>query len=83
MAIIHNIPVSPLKIKLFIKNSNNFFTLGSDIFKKIEDEDNFLLINLNIANFYKHITHYSTKYIVPIYEFIKKEIFNYKVSFYN
>ncbi|KAE9532539.1 hypothetical protein AGLY_009620 [Aphis glycines] len=80
MAIIHNIPVSPLKIKLFIKNSNNFFTLGSDIFKKIEDEDNFLLINLNIANFYKHITHYSTKYIVPIYEFIKKEIFNYKVG---
>ncbi|XP_026805826.1 erythroid differentiation-related factor 1-like [Rhopalosiphum maidis] len=78
VAITNNIPLNPLKLKLFTKKSKQFFTLGSDIFKKINDEDNLTLINSNSANLYKYIEHYSTKYKVPINEFIKKEIFNFK-----
>lgn len=83
MAISNNIPLSPLKLKLFAKKSKTFCTLGSNIFKKVDDEDNFAIINSNLENLYGYIAHYSTKYVVPLNTFIKTEIFNFKVRFHN
>lgn len=83
MAISNNIPLSPLKLKLLTKKSKTFCTLGSHIFKTVDDKDNFALINSNLENLYGYIAHYSTKYIVPINKFIKKDMINFKVRFHN
>jgi len=81
VAINNNILLSPLKLKWFTNKSKHYFTLGSDIFKKVDDDHNFALINSNFIILYRYITHYSTKFIVPINKFIKKEDLNIKVSF--
>lgn len=83
MAISNNIPLSPLKLKWFTKKSKTFCTLGSHIFKTIDDKDNFAIINSNLKTLFGYITHYSTKYIVPINTFIKTENINFKVRFHN
>ncbi|KAL5244029.1 hypothetical protein ACI65C_011439 [Semiaphis heraclei] len=80
MAISNNIPLSPLKLKWLIKKSKTCCTLGSQIFKTVDDKDNFAVINSNLENLYGYIAHYSTKYIVPINTCIKKEIINFKVG---
>lgn len=83
MAISNNTPLSPLKLKWLSKKSKTCCTLGSQIFKTVDDKDNFALINSNLENLYGYIAHYSTKYIVPINTCIKKEMINFKVKIRN
>lgn len=83
MAISNNIPLSPLKLKWFAKQSKKFCSLGSSIFKKVDDKDNFTIINSNLENLYGYIAHYSTKYVVPLNTFIKTEVIHFKVRFHN
>lgn len=83
MAIRNNIPLSPLKLKWFAKKSKTFCTLGSNIFRKVDDKDNLAIINSNLENLYGYIAHYSTKYVVPLNTFMKTEIINFKVKFHN
>ena len=82
MAISNNIPLSPLKLKWFAKKSKTFCSLGSNIFQKVDDKDNFAIINSNLEKLYGYIAHYSTKYVVPLNTFVKTEIINFKVRFH-
>ncbi|XP_008180397.2 uncharacterized protein LOC103308570 [Acyrthosiphon pisum] len=80
MAISNNIPLSPLKLKWFAKKSKTFCSLGSNIFQKVDDKDNFAIINSNLEKLYGYIAHYSTKYVVPLNTFVKTEIINFKAG---
>jgi len=82
VSIENSIPLTPVKFKWLRKKSEHYFTLGSDIFKKIDDKYNLVMIRTNLANIYRHIAGYSSKSPIHIKEVIKDENLYLKVGFH-
>jgi len=83
VAIQNNILLTLVKLKWLRKKSEHYFTLGSDIFKKIDDKSNFVMIHTNLANMYRHIAGYSSQFQIHTKEFIKEDNLYLKVGFYS
>eukprot|EP00102_Acyrthosiphon_pisum_P019007 XP_016656217.1 PREDICTED: uncharacterized protein LOC100569960 [Acyrthosiphon pisum] len=73
ISIENNIALTPVKFKWLRKKSEHYLTLGSDIFKKIDDKYNFVTVNTNLANIYRHIAACTSKIPVHIKEVIEEE----------
>jgi len=82
VSIENNIPLTPVKFKWLIKKSEDYYTLGSDIFKKIDDKSNYVMISTNLGNLYRHIAGCSSKSPIHIKEVIKEENLYLKVGFH-
>jgi len=76
----NNIPLTLVKLKWLKKKSEHYYTLGSDIFKKIDDKFNLVMLHLNLANHYTHIAEYLSKFPIDIKEFMKKENLYFEVG---
>jgi len=83
VSIENNIPLTPVKLKWLRKKSEQYSTLASDIFKKIDDKSNLVTIHTNLACFYRHIAEYSSKFSIHIKEVIKEDNLYLKVDFHS
>lgn len=83
VAMENNIPLTLVKFKWLRKKSEYYCTLGSDLFKTIDDKSNLVTINKNLANVYRHIAGYSSKFPIHIKEFIKEENLYFMVGIHS
>ncbi|XP_026807422.1 erythroid differentiation-related factor 1-like [Rhopalosiphum maidis] len=78
-AIETNTPLTLIKLKWLQNQSELYFKLGSNIFKKQDDKINFNMIHQNLASFYQYIVLCLKKFQMPIKELIKEDNINSKV----
>jgi len=79
----NNIPLTLVKFKWIRKKSEYYCTMGSDLFKIIDDKSNFVMIHINLANVYIHIAGYSSKFPIHIKELIKEENLYFTVGIHS
>lgn len=75
------IELAPLRLQWLLKQSEHYLSMGIDKFENTDDLINLALLYSNMGRLYRHVSYYSSHYMISYGEFIKNEDFTNKVRF--
>lgn len=80
-ALREQIELTPSRLQWLLKQSKCYLSMGIDKFESTDDLINLALLYSNMGRLYRHVSYYSSQYLVSYGEFIKDEDFTNKVNF--
>ncbi|KAL4111775.1 hypothetical protein QTP88_015664 [Uroleucon formosanum] len=72
------IELTPSRLQWLLKQSKHYLSKGIDKFESTEDLINLALLYSNMGRLYRHVSYYSSQYMVSLGEFLKDEDFTNK-----
>lgn len=79
VALREQIELTPLRLQWLLKQSKRYLSMGIDKFESTDDLINLALLYSNMGRLYRHVSYYSSQYMVSYGEFLKDEDFTNKV----
>lgn len=76
------VELTPSRLQWLLKQSKRYLSMGIDKFESTDDFINLALLYSNMGRLYRHVSYYSSQYMVSYEEFIKDEDFTNKVNFH-
>jgi hypothetical protein len=76
------VELSPSRLQWLLKQSQYYLSMGIDKFESTDDLINLALLYSNMGRLYRHVSYYSSQYLVSYGEFLKDKDFINKVCLY-
>ncbi|VVC32394.1 Hypothetical protein CINCED_3A025206 [Cinara cedri] len=77
-ALRNKIELIPSRLQWLLKQSEHYLSMGIDKFENTDDLINLALLYSNMGRLYRHVSYYSSQYMISYGEFIKDEDFTNK-----
>lgn len=74
------IELTPTRLQWLLKQSKCYLSMGIDKFESTDDLINLALLYSNMGRLYRHVSYYSSQYLVSYGELLKDEDFTNKVN---
>lgn len=80
VALRDQIELTPSRLQWLLKQSKHYLSMGIDKFERTDDLINLALLYSNMGRLYRHVSYYSSQFMVSYGEFLKDKDFTNEVD---